>query len=482
MICLTPSKIEEDVHTLVLGAGPSGLAAGYTLAKAGVKPILIEKSNFSGGLMRSIHRNGFIMDLGRKELYNRIEKVDAFWSGLVGEDYRPYAHRGGVLYEGHIIDALPIYQGFRRGMPWGMFLRMVANFAWWRLKPGRKPPTNLQERYYQQRGEMLTRIFSQGFQEKLSGRRWADTPVDKFPRTEAPDLLSTIKAACQRAFSSVEPNTYKGIWRHPARGTGQICERMEEEIHARGGRIEYESQITGIELADGRFDVVTVKTPKGLVRYRPQHVIASIPIEFLLTLLPGGWTPTVSAPAKGNTMRHTVILVYLMFDHPPKFPQAYLYGTCPRTRMGRITNFAAYSDRMVPAGKSCLCCEVYCFGDDEMLRMTDAEVADRIRQDCGAAGLGEPARCIDQLVLRLPGADASQNRHNWINRQRLEMVSQLDPYRNVYYTNRTELDIATLAGIEAAESILQGKRDEFDQHIDPEAVGIRSEGKAFAFA
>ncbi len=472
----------EKVHTLVLGAGPSGLAAGYTLAAAGCKPVLIEKSNFSGGLMRSIHRNGFIMDLGRKELYNRIEKVDAFWSGLVGKDYRPYPHRGGVLYDGHIIDALPAYQGFRRGMPWGMFVSMVADFVWWRLKPGKPSPENLQERYYQQRGEMLTRIFSQGFQEKLSGRRWAETPVDKFPQTENPGLYSTIKAACTRAFSNVETNTYQGIWRHPARGTGQICERMEEEIDRHGGRIEYQSQITAIEVADGRFDAVTVQTPKQTIRYQPDHVIASIPVEFLLTLLPGAQIPGASATTKATTMRHTVMLVYLMFDHPPMFPQAYLHATCPKTRMGRITNFAAYSDRMVPPGKSCLCCEVYCFGDDELLKMTDKQVADRILQDCGAFHLGDPAKCIDQLVLRLPGADASQNRHNWINKQRLEMVAQLDPYQNVYYTNRTELDIATLAGIEAAEAIIQGKRSEFDKHIDPEAVGIRSQNKAFAFA
>jgi protoporphyrinogen oxidase len=473
---------EEKVHTLILGAGPSGLAAGHALAVGGRKPILIEKSTFSGGLMRSIHRNGFIVDLGRKELYNRIDKVDRFWSGLLGSDYRPYAHRGGVLYDGHIIDSLPNYQGFRRGMPWSMFMKMVADFVRWRLKPGRTLPVNLQERYYRQRGELLTRIFSQAFQEKLTGRPWADTPVDKFPQTEEQGLFSTLRAAFQRAFSTVEPNNYKGIWRHPARGTGQICERMEETITANGGRIEYQSQITAIDVTADHIDAVTVQTPAHTVRFRPEHVIASIPIEFLLKLLPGyGAADTVSRAAPA-ALRHTVVLVYLMFNHPPKFPQAYLYATCPKTRIGRITNFSAYSDQMVPPGKSCLCCEVYCFGEDELLKLTDKEIAEGILKDCGINGLGNPSLCIDQLVLRLPGADASQNKDNWINKRRLEMVAQLGAYRNVYYTNRTELDIATLAGIEAAEAITAGSRTEFDRHIDPDELGIRSEDKAFAFA
>ena len=88
----------DRVHTLILGAGPSGLAAGYMLAKAGFKPVVLEKDKVPGGLMRSIKHGKFIMDVGRKELYNRIAKVDALWSEILGSDYRDYPHRGGILY------------------------------------------------------------------------------------------------------------------------------------------------------------------------------------------------------------------------------------------------------------------------------------------------------------------------------------------------------------------------------------------------
>ena len=106
----------ERVHSLILGAGPSGLAAGYMLAKAGVKPLVLEKDKVPGGLMRSIKHGNFIMDLGRKELYNRIAKVDALWSEILGSDYRDYPHRGGILYKGRIIDMSPrgALQPFRK--------------------------------------------------------------------------------------------------------------------------------------------------------------------------------------------------------------------------------------------------------------------------------------------------------------------------------------------------------------------------------
>jgi hypothetical protein len=47
--------------------------------------------------------------------------------------------------------------------------------------------------------------------------------------------------------------------------------------------------------------------------------------------------------------------------------------------------------------------------------------------------------------------------------------------------NRTDLDIATLAGIESAEAILSGDRQKFDLHFSPDELGIRSEDKPFEF-
>jgi len=471
---------EEKIHTLVLGAGPSGLAAGYSLAKAGCKPVLIERSKFSGGLMRSIRWEDFIVDVGRKELYNRIEKVDKFWNDLLREDFKPYPHRGGVLFRGRIIDAMPAYQGFRRGMPWPMFLRTAMDFAWWRLRPGLPEPTNLQDKFYRQRGRMLTQIFSQGFQEKLSGRKWAETPIE--PEAEAGSdggFFSTVVAAAKRTFSHVEPNTFQGKWRHPAKGTGQICELMEKGLTDSGGRIEYESEITEIVTGGGRVQSVAVKTKTDVVRYLPEYVITSIPIEFLLTLLDKSAAPVKKD--KPPSAKNTVVLVYLFLDEPPQFPQAYLHVTCPDTRIGRITNYAAYNGAMAPPGKTALCCEVYCFGEDPLLSLDNKQMAEMVINDCARSHLLNPGKLRGNLVLRLPGADASQNKDNWMNRERLGLLTHLAPYKNLYYTNRTELDLATLAGMEAAEAILAGVRSEFDRRSDPSQIEIRTEGKAFAF-
>ena len=51
-----------------------------------------------------------------------------------------------------------------------------------------------------------------------------------------------------------------------------------------------------------------------------------------------------------------------------------------------------------------------------------------------------------------PGADASQNRDNWMSPSRLKLLAELEQFKNLYYVNRTETDIATLAGLGSGRS------------------------------
>jgi protoporphyrinogen oxidase len=481
----------EPVHTLILGAGTSGLAAGHALVKAGIKPVILEKDSVPGGLFRSIHRGDFIVDIGRKELYNRIAKVDAFWSELLGNDYREYSHRGGILFNGHIIDMSPAFRGFRRGMPWNMLLGCGIDFLWSRLKPGKPAPRNVEEYFYQKRGRQLTRIAAQGFQEKLNGQRWADIPVsDDCANGADPSFLSTVKSLATRVISKAEVNTYKGIWRHPAKGTGEICEKLADEILKAGAQIHYKAQVMqmicvsdgGREKSTGTqwIDSVVAQVGPETISFKPSNVISSIPPALLTRFLypqPVSQTSNI----KHQTSKRTVILVYLFLAEEPRFPHAWLQVTCPSTRIGRITNYAAFSRDMVSEGKTCLCCEMYCFGRDELLEMNDQAIVDLTLADSAKSGLLDPARCFDHLVLRLPGADASQNRDNWMSPERLKLLADLEKFRNLYYVNRTETDIATLAGLEAAEAILSGDRSHFDCRVDPAELGIRSESKAFEF-
>ena len=471
------------LHTAILGAGPAGLAAAYTLAKSGQAPVVLEKEKSPGGLMRSLKHGEFTVDIGRKELYNRLARVDELWAELLGDDFRPYPHRGGLLFDGHIIEISPSFRGFRRGMPWTMFLRCAGDFLLSRIRWYKNPPKTLEEYYYQKRGRTLTQTVSQGFQEKLSGIPWSEIRLpEDFGNPPDASFVSTVKGLVARTFTRGEVNTFKGVWRHPARGTGQICDALERGTVEHGGRFLFGARLLRLDTSDGRIRRVNAECGGANMVLDVEHVISSIPAELLLSLLLQDKFERINPNLRAlPSSKRTIVLAYLFFDAPPQFPHGWLNVTCRQTRIGRITNYAGIGAGMVPPGKSCLCCEFFCLQDDPFLALDDTTVADLALSECARFKLANPTKVIDHVVLRLPGADASQNRHNWMNNMRRGLLHEFAQFRNLYFVSRTDLDIATLAGIEAAEAVMSGDRTTFDRHLDPRNLPIRGGTKAFEF-
>ena len=102
-----------------------------------------------------------------------------------------------------------------------------------------------------------------------------------------------------------------------------------------------------------------------------------------------------------------------------------------------------------------------CLDADPFLTQTNEQLAEMALSECARYKLADATKVIDSLVLRFPSADASQNRHNWFSKARFALLQELKQFQNLYYVNRPDLDIATLAGMEATEAIIGGNRTVF---------------------
>jgi len=122
------------VHTVVLGAGPGGLAVAYRLAKAALNPFVLERAAFAGGLLRTLVHNGFFLDIGRKELYSRNPIVHRFCTEILGHHYRTYPRRFASLYRGRVVEQSGAYRGPLRGLPLGTWTRIAADLVVSRIR------------------------------------------------------------------------------------------------------------------------------------------------------------------------------------------------------------------------------------------------------------------------------------------------------------------------------------------------------------
>ena len=69
---------------IIIGAGPAGLTAAYELLKnTDIMPLILEESEFIGGISRTACHNGNRMDIGGHRFFSKNEQVNKIWQELM---------------------------------------------------------------------------------------------------------------------------------------------------------------------------------------------------------------------------------------------------------------------------------------------------------------------------------------------------------------------------------------------------------------
>ena len=459
-----------DTKVAVIGAGPSGLSAAYELTKRGISPEILERTDRVGGLMRSIPKHGYILDIGRKEMYSRIPEVVSLWDALMGEDYRVYPHRVGSLYNGQIVEISGQFRGILRGVPLPLLIRGAISLVKGRAVGLFKKPGSFQEHWHFKVGEVFARLFAQGYWEKFRGTGWADMPVPQ------PDEKSPRRSYSQKAVSAAlrvarrDSDEPARVWRHPRLGTGQLFDRLHEEIGKAGGAIRFGTEVQRIEQQPSgawKLDVVEGDKKRCIVA---ANVISGLSVERLSKLLFRGDKPLLArSGSRGPVLYETrhVLLVYLFLDAMPPFPHAWLEVNDPNLQCGRITSYNGFNGDMVPEGKTCLCVEFFCSEKDEILTWDDAALTELALAECSAAGVVDDTKVDGSWVMRLARTNAASSWRELQSEERRELLEQLKPIPTFFHVNRPGCDWASLAGLFAGRAVATGCRKDFDTRADP---------------
>ena len=72
-------EARQGARTLILGAGPAGLTAGYLLAELGRPVVVLEAEEQVGGLAKTVVRDGYRFDLGGHRFFTKCPEVESLW-------------------------------------------------------------------------------------------------------------------------------------------------------------------------------------------------------------------------------------------------------------------------------------------------------------------------------------------------------------------------------------------------------------------
>ena len=156
--------------TVVVGAGPAGLAAGLELARAGRPVVVIEREDGVGGIARTIERDGYRFDIGGHRFFTSVAEVRALWEGLLGEDLLVRQRRSRILFHGKFFDYPITARSALAGLGPLEGLRIVASYLAARLRPI-EPEETLTAWVTNRFGRRLFETFFRSYTEKVWGMR-----------------------------------------------------------------------------------------------------------------------------------------------------------------------------------------------------------------------------------------------------------------------------------------------------------------------
>jgi hypothetical protein len=245
---------------------------------------------------------------------------------------------------------------------------------------------------------------------------------------------------------------------HPALGTQQIVDALSRAAQEQGAQFAFDAEALALNIENGKLASIVVREGSAVRTVRTRNVIAGLPAPVILGLLrPAAPEALRTPPPTEKALRKSTALVYLFAEGEPEFPHAFLEVSDPALRMGRVTNYAAWGGRMVPAGKTALGIEFFAVEGDELMGLSKEALLELALAEAASSGLIDRARVFDHLVLQMPLANATTLFTDWRTQWMQEARGYIRSIEGLYETNRPGMDRACLAGIDAAEACLSGR-------------------------
>lgn len=379
----------------VIGAGPAGITAAYSLQLAGVNVTLFEASSEVGGMAKSFELWNQIVDLGPHRFFSSDPRVNKFWLEAVDYEYVMVNRLTRIYYKKRFF-SYPI-QAFNalRGLGIIEAVRCVFSFLVVQIFP-KKNENKFDTWVINRFGSRLFEIFFKSYTEKLWGIKCSALDADfAAQRIKKLSLYEAIKGAIFGNRKN-QHRTLVDEFAYPKLGAGAVYKKIAEKFVALGGSLELKTLVDGIKLNESEVEIEI----SGGQKITFDHVISTMPLTHLVQKI--GAPAEILAKTRLLKFRNT-ILVYLKVEGKNPFPDQWIYVHAENLKTGRITNFKNWT-KTINKGQSAniICLEYWCYDEDELWKLDDLSLIELARSELYATKLVDSGSIQDGYVTRVP--------------------------------------------------------------------------------
>jgi protoporphyrinogen oxidase len=390
----------KKTPTVILGAGPAGLTAGYLLAKQGLPVIVLEAEDQVGGIAKTAVRDGYRFDLGGHRFFTKVKEVDALWHEIMREEFLKRPRMSRIYWNKKFLDYPLRGPDVIKKLGPVELTRALFSYMWAQITPKGKEDT-FEQWVINRFGKRLFNNFFKSYTEKVWG-----VPTSEIRADWAAQRIKGLSffSAAKSAFFGNKGDKIKSLiseFNYPRYGPGQMWETMTDDITKLGGQVLLEHKVTKLDFDGDRCVRVHVGDDKV---FEPSAVISSLPLRNMVGMADPHPRPEVLAAAKGMRYRD-FLTVAVVLNGDDIFPDNWIYIHDPSVTVGRIQNFRSWSPWMVPdPSKACVGLEYFCFAGDELWVMEDDKLVELGMRELEELGLARREQLEFGFVERVPKA------------------------------------------------------------------------------
>lgn len=492
---------------IIIGAGPAGLTTAYQLLKTtDIKPLILEESDFIGGISRTANHNGNRIDIGGHRFFSKNAQVNEIWQELMPLQGKPsfddiqtgtekslssngpdpetdekvllLRNRVSRIYYLRKFFDYPISLKPETFINMGFSRTMKAGFGYIHSCFSKLDETSLRNFYINRFGKPLYEMFFEDYTEKLWGVNPSEISADwGAQRVKGLSLTKAILNIISKPFKSKE-NTETSLieqFYYPKKGPGQLWEAMAEEIEKMGGKILKNARVTKLETQGKRISAVGVETKNGYTEYTADYVFSTMPVKDLVDGI-GEDVPKVVKEIATDLPYRDFITVGLLVDkllleNKTKHktlnnivPDCWIYIQERDVKLGRLQIFNNWSPYMVkdPESTVWIGLEYFCNEEDSLWKMSDKEFTDFAINELSEIGIINKADVKDSVRIKVKKAyPAYFGTYSDFHKVR----EYLDSFDNLFCIGRNgmhrynNMDHSMLTAMEAVKCIRDGNSD-----------------------
>jgi protoporphyrinogen oxidase len=461
-------------ETIIIGAGPAGLAAAHELSKSGRSCRVIEKDDIVGGISRTVRYRGYRFDIGGHRFFTKVPEIQRFWEEILPDDFLERPRMSRIFYKDRFFDYPLKPVNALRGLGPVEAVRIGASYLRALIMPHAQE-RNFEEWVSNRFGYRLYEIFFKTYTEKVWGLPCAEISADwAAQRIKNLDLLQAVRNALLGSSASQEViSTLIDRFHYPRHGPGMMWERCCERLEKKGlAAIDKGRRVDRLLHERGRITGVRLRQGAGGEHLATSHVISSMPLPELVRCLEPDPPTEIRAAADRLSYRDFLIVV-LIVDREEVFPDNWIYIHSPEVKMGRVQNFKNWSPEMVPdSSRTSLGLEYFVSIGDELWEAADEDLVALGKAEMATLGLIEQDEVVDGTVVRMPKAypvydrnyrdSVASIRQYLAEFTNLEVIGRNGQHR---YNNQ---DHSMLSGIRAAQNVMGEHHDVWAVNVDGE--------------